>query len=149
MNTLYVYLIGTIIIGLPMALLSLWFYKLEEKLDYHKHARLLKLVRNFIHPGSFGLTPSYEHYGRSNYKFNYEGPIGEFLGVFSENNGPIEMMYIILSSLVWPIRIMLSVVNLGAHIAASIAILPFIGLHFLCKLVAKTFRLVFNSKTGH
>lgn len=136
------YLMGTIVIGLPMALVSLWCYWLEERLDWHWYFWPLKIARNFVHPCSFLCLPDCEHEPRSNYRMCYEGPIEEKLGNF-ESPGAIPF-YLIASSLLWPLRLYLSLIAsavfIGLYGIAVIINSPFLLLRGLCYLVCWPFR---------
>jgi hypothetical protein len=99
------YVLGIFIIGLPMAWLSLKFFLMEKLLDEGRYWPL-RLVRNFLHPFSFVLTPEYEYkYGpRRNYQMHYEGMVGDIMTLGPSREREINK-YLILSSLSWPFRL--------------------------------------------
>ncbi len=136
---LIAYVAGIVLLGLPMALTSLWCYWMEEDLDNHWYYWPLKKVRNFLHPGSFIFLPDWEHRPRSNYRMCYEGPIGTFIDNF--DGAPASLLfYIVLASLAWPIRLIIS----GCAMAICIVVMgiatPFLILNLLCKLICLPFK---------
>lgn len=108
MNINDYYFAGVMIVGLPMAIASVIFYKWGEDFDSHKSKPYLKLIRNFLYPGSFLMLPDYENQPRRNNQSSYEGPIGaitdkyDFLLVQS-------IFYCVISSFFWPLRLSISV----------------------------------------
>ena len=124
------YLSGCLVVGLPMAMASLWFYRTGEEFDHHPRYKFLKLIRNFIYPRSFVLIPLNEDSPRRNYHISYEGPIGDLLG-----DGDIEsrLFYVLLVTLLWPVR-------LGYSVVVWTLILGFFG---VCYLVASSFGFLF------
>lgn len=136
------YFICAAIIGLPMALISVVSYWLEETLDDYWYLWPLKLARNFVHPGSFLLLPDCEHEPRSNYRMNYEGLIRDWLDDF-ESPGAIPF-YLIITSLFWPARLFFSLMVytiIGSLCTIMIVIgSPFLLLRGLCYLICWPFQ---------
>ena len=134
MKLLLVYLVGVVIIGLPMAKLSLWLYTMGEELDFSPHKKWLKLIRNFLHPGSFGFGTKPN---QRNYQMNYDGPISEFVDTYSVHNQADRLKYLILSSLAWPGKIFFSLTCLALLGVLILIGLPFRGLEKVCEQVTK------------
>lgn len=142
-ETLYWYLVGCPTIGLPLAIISVLFYKWAEDFDDHPAKPFLKLIRNILHPGSFLFLPRWERdRPRDNDRDSYEGPINLIL----DGDGwrePIEphriLFYLILASLGWPIRVLISAVASGMFLGGFIIMCPFAAIFFLCKFACKPF----------
>ncbi|MFA6295467.1 MAG: hypothetical protein WC666_03520 [Candidatus Paceibacterota bacterium] len=120
MNTatlILLYFTSVVLIGLPIAKLSLWIYSMGKELDVNPHKKRLRLIRSFLFPGSFGYK---EHFSKENCHSNYEGLINN---IISYNNDPVdELNYLVLVSVLWPFRIFFSLIGLFG--AILLCILP-------------------------
>lgn len=139
---IFLYLLGTLLVGLPMALVSFWCYKLENDLDDFWWLWPLKIARNFLHPGSFLFLADYElgDPPKRNYRINYEGPISDVLDNLSEPGAV--MYYLIVSSLMWPVRLYISLVASAVYVALVIIASPFYILKKFCDLICWACRLI-------
>lgn len=109
---LNVYFIGYFLVGMPMGIISVIFYTWGDKFDHPPKKTLRKIIRNVLHPGSFLILPYRDGEQRDNWRTNYAGPIGVIIGKNKPKMDQI-VFYLTLSSLCWPIRILISVVFVG------------------------------------
>jgi hypothetical protein len=139
-HILLIYLIGAVVVGLPMALITVTCYLLEEKLDEEWYFWPLKMLRNAVHPGSFLFLPDCEHEPRANYRSHYEGPVSEILDNYDEIGPPQILMYFVLSIAGWPIRLLITVCGLGLLIVGLVISTPFWLIWLMCKAICWPFR---------
>lgn len=105
---LTIYIFGIVCVGLPMALVSLYLYLLECRLDNSGWKNMCgRWIRNFLFPFSFLLDQ--ERGPKSNWSTNYNGLI-DMLDLDCEygNYGGRRVLYVVLSSMFWPVRLFIS-----------------------------------------
>lgn len=132
MKVLIMYLIGTVMIGFPLAKLSLWFYTMGEDLDLPRR-RWLKLLRNFIHPISF--------YGKGHVRndpLNYAGPIRSLVNGYAPRRSEAVTSYLVSATFAWPLRIFLSLIAFAMALIVCIFCSPVTILNGICKIVARS-----------
>ena len=82
MNTLFliIYVAGLPLVGLPMSLVSLWVYGMNElDLERNRFKQWIKLLRNFLYPFSFLISCFDDGRDKENYQSNYQGPISDLV----------------------------------------------------------------------
>jgi hypothetical protein len=134
LKLILIYLGGAVLIGFPLALTSLRIYFLAEsgKLDTHRWAWLLKLVRAIIHP--FAFTSSL--YGGVWETSVEEARIERTKQQGKEDEGKLkwEEYYLFFSTLWWPTRIIF-IIPLG--IAYSILVILSVNINRLVRVILK------------
>ncbi|MEN9604820.1 MAG: hypothetical protein RJB39_505 [Candidatus Parcubacteria bacterium] len=140
-NLLLIYLVGIVAIGLPMAITGLWIFLQGYELDRGGWKNLfLKAVRNFLFPGSFLLNEDREP--RGNHAMSYEGPINMIFDLDNTygNYGGRRVVYVLVSSMLWPIRLLISLFFTALTVGLSgVCMVVFGPFWLLCKSIGRLF----------
>lgn len=134
MNLIYLYLAGIFFIGVPMAKLSLWFYKTGTNLEKFPKGKkfFLMSVRNLLLPyfvferGGW-LSVNYPHKYRDSQPEIMTSIVEvEFFESIDRLDSAECLTYIIISSMLWPVRVVWNCFVLGVALVMSILSLPFL-----------------------
>jgi hypothetical protein len=130
-HPLEIYLVSVPAIGFPLALMSLFFYWLDWRMDEYWFLRWLKLPRFFLHMISYVETPF-----KKNLHMDY-GLLDENCQNFENNGGTL--YYVVATSCVWPIRVFLGLVGTVVFSVLCFIGLPFLIIKKICSLLVAPF----------